>query len=85
MALFSSSWISVITDFFVTFDGTEKTNTLKFPTALCSTPLGMKTYLPGTQIPILDEEELFIQQPEYALLLSWHIGQELIPKLRAKG
>lgn len=42
-------------------------------------------YIPGTLIPILDEQELFSRQPEYALLLSWHIAKELIPKLKAKG
>ena len=42
-------------------------------------------YIPGTLIPILDETELFNRQPEYALLLSWHIAEELMPKLREKG
>lgn len=42
-------------------------------------------YIPGTLIPILDEKELFNRQPEYALLLSWHIAQELMPKLKDKG
>ena len=42
-------------------------------------------YVPGTLIPILDEEKLFNDQPDYALLLSWHIASELMPKLKAKG
>ncbi len=42
-------------------------------------------YVPGTLIPILEESSLFFDQPEYALLLSWHIADELMPKLRAKG
>lgn len=42
-------------------------------------------YMPGTLIPVLDEERLFSDQPEYALLFSWHIADELIPKLRARG
>lgn len=42
-------------------------------------------YIPGTLIPILDEQELFSKQPEYALLLSWHIAEELIPKLKERG
>jgi len=42
-------------------------------------------YMPGTLIPVLDEAKLFEDQPEYALLLSWHIGEELAPKLREKG
>jgi hypothetical protein len=42
-------------------------------------------YIPGTLIPVLDEGKLFEDQPEYALLLSWHIADELMPKLKAKG
>ncbi|HZL59510.1 MAG TPA: class I SAM-dependent methyltransferase [Stellaceae bacterium] len=42
-------------------------------------------YVPGTRIPVLDEKKLFEDQPEYALLLSWHIADELIPILRRKG
>jgi len=42
-------------------------------------------YIPGTLIPVLEESRLFDDQPEYALLLSWHIGDELMPKLSARG
>ncbi|MCC6275231.1 MAG: methyltransferase domain-containing protein, partial [Leptospiraceae bacterium] len=42
-------------------------------------------YIPGTMIPIEEESILFKNQPDYALLLSWHIAEELIPKLREKG
>ncbi len=42
-------------------------------------------YMPGTLIPVLDETRLFEDQPEYALLLSWHIGEELAGKLRRAG
>jgi hypothetical protein len=42
-------------------------------------------YVPGTLIPVVEESILFEDQPEYALLLSWHIADELIPKLREKG
>lgn len=42
-------------------------------------------YLPGTRIPIVDEDKLFKNQPEFALLLSWHIADELMPKLVQKG
>jgi hypothetical protein len=41
--------------------------------------------MPGTLIPVLEESKLFQDQPEYALLFSWHIADELIPKLRQKG
>jgi hypothetical protein len=42
-------------------------------------------YMPGTLVPVVDEERLVRDPPEYALLLSWHIADELCPKLKAKG
>jgi hypothetical protein len=42
-------------------------------------------YMPGTLIPVLEESKLFEDQPEYAMLLSWHIAEELMPKLRQRG
>lgn len=42
-------------------------------------------FAPGSRIPVLSEEKLFEDQPEYALLLSWNLSEELIPKLRARG
>ncbi len=42
-------------------------------------------YMPGTLIPVREEACLFDEQPEYALLLSWHIAEELMPKLRKRG
>jgi len=42
-------------------------------------------YMPGTLIPVVEEQRLFDDQPEYAMLLSWHIADELIPKFRARG
>lgn len=42
-------------------------------------------YMPGTLIPVVDEQALFDDQPEYALLFSWHIADELIPKLSGRG
>jgi hypothetical protein len=41
--------------------------------------------MPGTVIPVKEESCLFSEQPEYALLLSWHIQEELIRNLSAKG
>jgi hypothetical protein len=42
-------------------------------------------YMPGTLVPVVDEAKLFEDQPEYALLLSWHIADELMPKLTERG
>ncbi len=42
-------------------------------------------FTPGTHIPIVDEEAMLREQPEYALILSWHIGEELAKKIRELG
>ena len=41
--------------------------------------------MPGTQIPVVDEAKLFEDQPDCALIFSWHIADELAPKLKTKG
>lgn len=50
-----------------------------------STSKKLDRYLPGTAIPVLDERKLFEDQPAFALLLSWHIADELQENLRGKG
>lgn len=42
-------------------------------------------YVPGTLIPVVEESLLYEKQPEYALLFSWHIAEELTPKIWQKG
>jgi len=42
-------------------------------------------YMPGTLIPVLEESKLYADQPAYALLLSWHIADELIANLKKRG
>ena len=42
-------------------------------------------YIPGTVIPVLGEDFLYRDQPDYAMLLSWHIADELAPKIKNKG
>jgi hypothetical protein len=42
-------------------------------------------YMPGTMIPVVEESQLILVQPEYAMITSWHIAEELIPKLKKKG
>lgn len=41
-------------------------------------------YIPGTRIPVVDEERLFEDQAD-ALLLSWHLADGIVPKLRERG
>jgi len=42
-------------------------------------------YMPGTLIPVVDEKRLDSDPPDYLMLLSWHIADELMPKLRQRG
>jgi hypothetical protein len=41
--------------------------------------------MPGTSIPVVEESRLFADQPDCAVIFSWHIADELAPKLRARG
>lgn len=41
--------------------------------------------IPGTTVPIVDEERLLAVQPPYALLLAWDLRETLVPVLRRKG
>ncbi len=47
--------------------------------------LKLGLYLPGKHIPIVDEKILLEQNPEYALMLSWHYAEPIVKKLRHKG
>ena len=42
-------------------------------------------YIPGTQIPILNEKILYTKQPDYVLIFSWHIFDEIKKNLKKKG
>ena len=54
---------------------------------VCEIPGSLKIgkCMPGTQIPVVDETQLFSDQPDCAVIFSWHIADELAPKLRANG
>ena len=41
--------------------------------------------MPGSDIPVDNEDRLYREQPDYALLFSWHIAEEIIPNLTKKG
>jgi hypothetical protein len=42
-------------------------------------------YIPGTRIPVVSEERLFDEQPDRAVLFSWHLADSIVPKLRERG
>ncbi len=54
---------------------------------VCEIPGSLKIgkSMPGTAIPVVEESDLFDDQPDCAIIFSWHIADELAPKLRAKG
>jgi len=54
---------------------------------VCEVPGSPKIghYVPGTRIPVVDESKLIADQPDFALILSWHIATEIACKLRARG
>lgn len=39
-------------------------------------------YLPGTKIPVLQDNEIFNDTPDYALLLAWNFADEIINNLK---
>jgi len=42
-------------------------------------------FTPGTHIKVLDDKKLIEDQPDFALLLSWHFGESIINKFRKDG
>lgn len=50
-----------------------------------STSLKLGLFMPGSHVPIVDEARLFAEQPDYAVMLSWHYWEPIVVKLRAKG
>ena len=42
-------------------------------------------YVPGTRIPVIVEDYIFEQQPDYAIMFSWHISDYLSKKLWNSG
>ena len=47
--------------------------------------LKIGTAVPGVRIPVVHEDNVFQDHPDYALLLSWNMAKHIIPKYRATG
>ena len=45
----------------------------------------LNKFIPGTKIPVIDEDIIFDNPPDYLLIFSWHINKELINIFRRKG
>ena len=50
-----------------------------------SSSLKLNLFTPNTHLQVLDEKYFFEDQPEYALILSWHYGKNVMKNLRNKG
>ena len=48
-------------------------------------PLRIGRYLPGVHIPIVEEERMFADKPDAAILFAWNYYDEIAPKLKARG
>ena len=48
-----------------------------------SLKLGM--YLPGKHIPVVHEQRVLDEQPDYLCLFSWHYGPEIMKRMREAG
>jgi hypothetical protein len=42
-------------------------------------------YLPGTRIPIVDNEIILKEQPDYIVILAWHYAEYIVSEWRKKG
>jgi len=49
------------------------------------TSLKLGKYLPGMHIPVVDNEILIREQPDYVVLLAWHYGEPITKLLRERG
>ena len=45
----------------------------------------LNKYLPGKRIPIVNNSRLFIEQPDYVLILAWHLSKPIIQQLKERG
>ena len=41
-------------------------------------------FTPSTHVEIIDEKNMIKKQPDYALILSWHYGKNVMKNLRNK-
>lgn len=49
------------------------------------TSLKLNMYLPGKHIPIVNNQRLIDEQPDYVVILAWHYAQPIMEQLKARG
>lgn len=47
--------------------------------------LKLNMYLPGKHIPVVNEQKLFKEQPDFVVLLAWHYAQPIMKRLKSAG
>lgn len=54
---------------------------------LAEQPASLKLgkYLPGKHIPVVNNQILIDEQPDYVILLAWHYAQPIMEQLKARG
>jgi C-methyltransferase C-terminal domain/Putative zinc binding domain/Methyltransferase domain len=54
---------------------------------ICEQPTSLKLglHLPGKHIPVVNNQRLIDEQPDYVVLLAWHYGEAIAAQLRARG
>lgn len=49
------------------------------------TSLKLGLYLPGKHIPVVKNQILIEEQPDYVILMAWHYAQPIMEQLKARG
>ncbi len=49
------------------------------------TSFKLNKFLPGKKIPIIENSILFDEQPDYVLILAWHLSKPITEQLRQRG
>lgn len=49
------------------------------------TSLKLNMYLPGKHIPIINNQRLIDEQPDYVVLLAWHYAKPIMEQLKSRG
>lgn len=49
------------------------------------TSLKLNMFLPGKHIPIVNNHRLINEQPDYVVILAWHLAEPIMEQLKARG
>jgi len=50
-----------------------------------SQSLKCNKYIPGTNIKVMDENRIILDNPDYVIILAWHLKKRIINLLLKKG